>query len=265
MKKLLAASLLLASGSAFADPLSSVDAVPSHDAPTKEQQIQDKKDDWTSGFHGMVGLAVINTPTWAGVDDQETIGAPLINVHWKDTVYFEYNKLGGWLFKNDDKTFRVGLVVRSRKGCDKGDCNLVGHEVDAYGIAGVRAKWRNGRFSIDASVMGASESDSGGEGEFIAKYTFLANKQMTLTAMAKFEMLSEDAVGYLYYNTVEDGPKPDSAVNASLGLVGTYNINKDWTLIGAVLATSLDDSIADAPGVTEDSTTTALLGATYRF
>ena len=84
--------------------------------------------------------------------------------------------------------------------------------------------------------------------------------------MAKLEMLSEDAVGYLYYDTVEDSAfKPDSAVNASLGLIGTYNINKDWMLIGAVLATGYDDSIADAPGVTEDSSTTALFGATYRF
>jgi len=266
MKKWLATTLLLASGTAFAGgsgALSSVDAADAAPEATKEEQVQAKKDDWTSGFHGMVGVAAINTPTYAGVDDQETIGAPLINVHWKDTVYFEYNKIGGWLFKSDDKTFRVGLVARSRKGCDRGDCNIVGHEVDDYGVAGVRAKWRNGRFSIDASVLGASEEDSGGEAEFIAKYTFLANKQMTLTAMAKFEMLSEDAVDYLYY--ADTDANIDAVTNVSLGVIGTYNLSANWTMIGAVLATSYGDDLSDAPGVTEDSGTTALLGATYRF
>ena len=142
MEKILATSLLLASGSVFAGSgaLSSVDAADAAPELSRQEQIDAKKDDWTSGFHGMVGIAAINMPTWPGVDEQETIGAPLINVHWKDTVYFEYNKIGGWLFKNDDKTFRVGLVARQRMGCDKGDCNIPGYEVDAYSVAGVRAK-----------------------------------------------------------------------------------------------------------------------------
>lgn len=269
MKKLLATSLLLASGAAFADSTDVITDIHVADVMhqnTKKEQIQAKRDDWISGFHGMVGLAAINTPTFAGVDDQQTIGVPLINVHWEDTAYFEFNKIGGWLFKNDDKTFRIGVVARLRRGCDKGDCNIDDHEVDNYGVAGIRTKWRNGRFSIDASILGASEEDSGNEGEFIAKYTFLINKKMTLTAMAKFEVLSKDAVDYLYYDDTNfNGGEAETAVNSSLGVIGTYNLNADWTMIAAVLATSYDDSISDAPGVTEDSGTTALLGATYRF
>ncbi|WNC70513.1 MipA/OmpV family protein [Thalassotalea psychrophila] len=256
MKKLLVTSLLLASTSAVAGSgvAGSVSDVP--DTPSEA----------TSGWNASVGLGVVNAPTFAGVDETESTAVPLINVNYNDTFYFEYNKLGWWAWKPQDTGFRVGLVAQSRKGYDKGDGPL-DREIDDTGLAGLRVKWQSGMFGIDASILGSSEEDSGGEMHITAKYTFLASAKGTLTAMVKAEALSEDAVDYFYYSGAFDSDAftPDSATNVSVGLVGTYNIAPKWTLIGAVLATSYGDSISDAPGVTEDSGTTALLGATYKF
>ncbi|KGJ96035.1 MipA/OmpV family protein [Thalassotalea sp. ND16A] len=258
MKKLLLASLLTVSGAAFAGGsgvVGSVSDVPDHDASSE------------SGWNASIGLGVVNAPTFAGVDDTESTGVPLINVSYNDTFYFEYNKLGAWVWKPDDTGFRIGVVVQPRKGYDKGDGPIEGREIDDTGLAGVRMKWQSGKFGIDASLLGSSEEDSGGEVHITAKYTFLASAKGSLTAMVKLESMSEDAVDYFYYSGGVDteGFSPDSATNASVGVIGTYNLTPRWMLIGAVKATSYDDSISDAPGVTEDSGTTALVGATYKF
>ncbi len=253
MKKLLLASLLTVSGAAFAGGsgvVGSVSDVPAHDASTE------------SGWNASVGLGVVNAPTFAGVDDTESTAVPLINVSYNDTFYFEYNKLGAWLWKPDNTGFRIGVVVQPRKGYDKGDGPL-NREIDDTALAGVRMRWQSGKFGIDASLLGSSEEDSGGEVHITAKYTFLASTKGSLTAMVKLESMSEDAVDYFYYASTDSGA--DSATNASIGVIGTYNLTPKWMLIGGVLATSYDDSITDAPGVTEDTGTTALIGATYKF
>ncbi|WOH38393.1 MipA/OmpV family protein [Thalassotalea fonticola] len=265
MKKLLVTSLLLASTSAMAGGsgvAGSVSDVP--DTPTEAK----------SGWKASVGLGVVNAPTFAGVDDTESTGVPLINVSYNDTFYFEYNKLGWWAWKPQDTGFRVGLVAQSRKGYDRGDGPWIEHEVDDTGLAGVRAQWKSGMFKLDASLLASSEEDSGGEMHITASYTFLASAKGTLTGMVKAESLSEDSVNYFYYGANANSGDPlfsggESTTNVSVGLIGTYNIAPQWTLIGAVLATSYGDAISDAPtnrgtGM-EDSGTTALVGATYTF
>lgn len=253
MKKLLAASLLLVSGSALAGSgvAGSVSQVPGQYAPKQ------------SGWHVQLGAAALNAPEFPGMDDTETTAVPLLNVSYNDTFYFEFNKLGVWLWKPEDTGFRIGLVAQSRKGYDKGDGPIPNNDVDDTALAGVRAKWKSGKFVIEGSVLGSSESDSGGEAHIQARYTFLASQTGTLTGFVRFEALSEDAVDYFYYD--ERDANIDNATNSSVGVIGTYNINSKWTILGAVMATSYGDSISDAPGVTEDSGTAALLGATYTF
>ncbi len=267
MNKLAIFTVLAVPASAFASssPISDIEAIPSVEVSVKKQ----------TGFNGMVGLGAINRDVFPGVDDQETNPIPLINVNWNDIVYFEFNKLGGWLYKNEENNFRIGAVVQPRMGCDSDDCNpfFAGddHEIDSYAVAGIRTKWRSGKFSIDGSLLGSTESDSGSEAVIVGKYTFIMNNNMTLTAQLKIEALSEDAVDYLYYGDTDFGSDlglnfdSDSAINTSLGLIGTYTINPKWTAIAALTATSLGDAITDAPGVTEDTSTAIVLGAMYRF
>ena len=262
MKKLLLASLLCASGTAMAAGSGVAGSV---------SDIPDTPQEASSGWKVALGLGAVSAQTFAGVDETETNGVPLINISYDDTYYFEYNKLGAWLWKPDNSGFRVGLVAQSRKGYDRGDGPWAAHEVDDTGLFGVRAKWQSGMFGVDASILGSSEEDSGGEMTVTAKYTFIASAKGTLTAMAKFESLSEDAVNYFYYGANVNGGTPlvsggESTTNVSLGVVGTYNIAPQWTLVGAVLATSSCDAIADVPtNRMTDSGTTALIGATYTF
>ncbi|WP_068546358.1 MipA/OmpV family protein [Thalassotalea crassostreae] len=261
MKKLLLASLLtVASGSAFAKAgvAGSVDNVPA------------QGEEAGSGWSVQLGLGVVSAPEFAGSDETETTAVPLINVSYNNWAYFEYNKLGAWLWQPDDTGLRLGVVATPKKGYDKGDGPFPGHEVDDQTLAGLRVNWKSGMFALDAQVLGSAEEDSGGEVRVQGTYTWVLSEKATLTALVKVEAVSEDAVDYYYYggNVQDNTYTPDAANNVSFGVIGTYAIAPKWTLLGAVLNTSYDDSITDVQkfsGNAEDSGTTAFVGATYKF
>ncbi|NTS78087.1 MipA/OmpV family protein [Catenovulum sp. SM1970] len=257
-----AASLLAFSGASYAN----VDEIP------------DVETDKGSGFHGIVGLGAMNAPEYVGGSENETIAVPLINVNYNDTFYFKFNR-AGWKFWKPSEKFFLGLELGRRAGWEKEDLessfdnieNISSpqlEERDAIVLAGINAGYKSGRFNAEISILGGSADENvndvepGGEVVVRASYTFIANEKFTLSAAAKVESLSEDTVEYLYGTPTYKG---DSTTNATIALVGTYNLNKSWVIMAAAGGTSLGDEIADSPLVADDSQSIALLGAAYKF
>jgi len=213
------------------------------------------------GFNGQIGLGVANLPKYVGGDDTETIAIPLINVNYNDRIYFNFNKLGGWLYKSNNG-FRVGGLITIHQGYDAKDVpdkyNWVGDREHSV-MAGLNVAYNQGRLSTEAGYLTDVSDESEGTKFYVqASYTFLANATYTFTAMGKIEHQDEDLVNY-YYGV------NDSGTNASIGLIGTYKLSQRWSLLGAVTVATLDDNIIDSPIVEGDSYSMALLGATYSF
>ena len=256
MIKYVALALSLVSASAFAtSTVGSMNSVP------------DVNNDSKKGFHGQVGLGVAIIPEYIGAEDSKSVGVPLINVNYNDTFYFKFNRLGAWFYKHDNG-FRVGGVLTMQAGYDKGDLpdnfKLIGSRENTT-LVGINAIYKKGMFSIETGFLAGmgdnNKSDEGSEGNKFyatASYTFLATPKYTLTGMVKLENWDEDLVQY-YYDT------KDASTNVTVGLVGTYKLNKKWTLLGAVTTTSLGDEIADSLIVEDDSSNIVLVGATYSF
>ena len=228
--------------------------------------VPDVKNESKKGFHGQVGLGAINKSEYLGSDDSETIAVPLINVSYNDTFYFKLNRLGAWFYKNN-QGFRVGGVITTQGGYDKEDLpkNYQLFDRDSTTLIGVNAQYKRGMFSAEAGfLLGTGDNakdDEGSEGGKLyvqAGYTFVATSQYTLTGTVKIENWNEDLVEYYCGNK-------DSAMNVTAGVIGTYNINKKWTLIGAATVTSMGDEITDSPIVVNDSSNMLLIGATYSF
>ncbi len=255
MIKYAALALSLTSISVFAS--STIDSMNS---------VPDVRNESKKGFHGQVGLGVINKSEYLGADDSETIAVPLINVSYNDTFYFKLNRLGAWFYKNN-QGFRVGGVITTQGGYDKEDLpkNYQLFDRDNTTLIGINAQYRKGLFSAETGyLVGTGDNtkdDKGSEGgKFYAQasYTFLATSQYTLTGTVKVENWDEDLVEYYYGNK-------DAAMNVTAGIIGTYNINRKWTLLGAVTVTSVGDEIADSPISVDDSANMLLIGATYSF
>ncbi len=254
MRKLLLASLLSIPCTALAAPgvLGDVSEVP------------DKHGEQKSGWNVSLGLGAVYFPEFPGVDDDETNAVPLINVNYENTYYLEFYKLGAWLWSPRNTGIRMGVVAKPRRGYDRGDGPIEYHDVDDTILAGARAKWNTGQFALDGYLLASTESDSGPEVHLTGTYYFLQSKQATISGFAGAEFLSEDAIDYLYYEEgAYDGA--DSTINLNVGVVGTYNIAPQWNVIGSVSLKSYGSEIEDAPGVTEDNGTTALLGVLYTF
>lgn len=226
--------------------------------------MPDVENNAKKGFHGQVGIAAASMPEYIGGDDTETVALPLINVSYNDTFYIKYNRLGAWVYKADNG-FRLGGVVTYQKGWESSDGDLLKGRKDRDDsiMAGANVAWAQGKFSTEAGyVTDISDNSDGNKAYVQAAYTILAEPSYALSLFAKVENLDSDVTDY-YYGT--DDYSADSATNATLGLVGTYKINKKWTAIAAVSGTSLDDEIKDSPLVEEDTYNMVAVGVTYSF
>ncbi len=244
-------ALALLSGSSLAASINDVNRLPDNEVKAKK------------GLHGQVGLAAASLPEFVGSDESKTSVLPIINVHYNDRFYFKFNRLGAWLYKNDNG-FRFGGVVTSHSGYDKED--IKNNELaqswgdrDASFMAGLNVAYRYQKLNIEAGyVTDVSNNSEGAKFYTSASYTVFADKEKTLTLNARVERLDEDMVGY-YYGIDE------ATLNTTLGVIGTYKLSKNWTAIGAVTVTALGDEVSDSVISTDDNANVALLGAVYSF
>lgn len=244
-------ALALFSGSSLAASINDVNRLPDTGAQAKK------------GLHGQVGLAVASLPEFVGSDESKSAVLPVINVQYNDRFYFKFNRLGAWFYKNDNG-FRFGGVVTSHSGYGKED--LKNSELaqtwgdrDASIMAGLNVAYRYKKLNIDAGyVTDVSDNADGAKFYASANYTIFADKQKTLTLNARIERLDKDMVGY-YYGV------DDATINATIGVIGTYKLSKNWAAIAALTATSLGDEISDSVIATDDKTNVALLGVVYNF
>ena len=106
-----------------------------------------------------------------------------------------------------------------------------------------------------------NKDDEGSEGvkAYVqASYTFLATRQYSLTGTIKVENWNEDLVEYYYGNK-------DSAMNISAGVLGTYKINKKWTLLGAATEVSIGDKIIESAIFVNSFSSMIVPGVTHSF
>ncbi len=242
---------------ALADVVSDASAVAGFDA-------RDESKDWS----GMLGLAALSAPEYIGSEDDETTGAPVIIVDYRDTAYFRVNRGGYWFWKPNDSV-RVGALIRLRPGAWEDDDDSIEDlgplpagfdEPDAQAEPGLNVKWHSGMASAELEVTSGEDTNVGGSFD----YRFVLTDRTALTVRLGFEMLGEDEVNYQWYGDTS-GADVDSATNTSLTLVGTTRLNPSWTVFYGARTTSLDDEIDDSPIVEEDTYTVGFVGAGWNF
>jgi outer membrane scaffolding protein for murein synthesis (MipA/OmpV family) len=225
--------------------------------------IPDNGKDSTKGFHGQVGIAIANLPKFSGSDDKESVLLPLINANYNDRFYFKFNRLGAWFYKNDNG-FRFGGVITSHAGYDKedikqGDIGLLWGDRDTSLMAGLNFSYKYQRFSAETGyVSDISDNSEGAKTYLTASYRFFLDKQISLSVNANVELLDADIVKYYY-------GKDKSTVNATLGVVATYRLSKNWHAMAALTTTALGDEISESVVSSKDNYNVAIAGVTYSF
>ncbi len=259
IKKIAAVSMLSACSSmAMADVVSDATSVADFDA-------RDESKDWS----GMLGLAALRAPEYWGSEDDETTGAPVIIVDYKDTAYFRVNRGGFWFWKPSD-TFRVGALIKLRPGAWEDDDDSIEDlgplpdgfdEPDAQVEPGINALWQSGPVSAELQITSGEDTNVAGSFD----YRFTMSKQTAITLRLGFEVLGEDEVIYQWYGDDSSIADVDESTNTSLALIGTTRINPSWTVFYGAQTTELDSDIEDSIIVEEDTYTVAFIGAGWNF
>ena len=260
---LITTSLLLTSTLSYAN----MDEIPELDA---------KKG---SGLHGLVGIGAMSVPDYVGGSENEVHAIPLININYHDTYYIKFNRAGWWFWRPSHSNFRVGAELGFRQGWERDDLkesldtmfdlsNPQYKKVDDSILYGLNAAFQAGRFSAEISLLNSSadenfyDQEPGTELVLRASYSIMATRNFNVTASTKVEALSEDTTDFLYGI---NGYAPDSAVNVSFAVIGSYKFSKNWLMLGGAGVNLLDDEIADSPIVEDDTQSMALLGVAYSF
>ena len=260
-------ALSMFGSAALADVVSDASSVAGFDA-------SDDSKDWS----GMLGLAALSSPEYIGSEDDETTGAPVIIVDYKDTAYFRVDRAGYWFWKPNE-SFRVGALIKLRPGAWEDDDDSIEDlgalpagfdEPDAQAEPGLNLKWHRDMLTAELEVTSGEDTNVGGK----LSYRFMLSERSSLIARIGFEILGEDEVNYQWYGDTS-GADVDSATNTSLALIelkqrerGLANLGVDFgatdfpAVAGALggkgvavrdrpaLAAALEDGLAVTDGFT---------------
>jgi outer membrane protein len=258
-----ATTLMLASATAVGGMVGDVADVQS------TSQVSAEKD-----FTGLIGVGALLRPEYIGSNDDETKAVPLINISYKDTVYFAYNRLGVWFWKSADASLRFGAVAKPRRGYeDHYDKRLRGMgDRDDSIEAGLNVAWRYDRANIEIGYLTDVSDESDGNSAYVnLGYAFLRSPEWSLSGHLNFEYLDDDVTRYYWgvpksrATANRSAYKPDEAWNTSVGLIGSYAFADSWQLLGGAFYTMTGDEIADSPIVKEEDYMTAFVGVGWKF
>jgi outer membrane protein len=226
----------------------------------------------TSAWHGLLGVGVVTTQTALG--ETRTLPLPLVAVTYRDTFYWHIVRGGVWLLKSDDRSARLGLAVKMRRGFDPDNFDqLTGmSERDRSVEAGVVGRWRIRPITINAAYYtDVSGTTNGGSANVGVSYRVPLGERWSLTPTLSAEWLSAKVVDY-YYGVLPSeatAARPAytgaSTLNLRAGVMTRYRLAREWALFGGVSYTRLGSGIADSPIVVRENVASAMFGAAWHF
>ncbi len=223
-------------------------------------------------WHGLVGGAVIALQQ--PVADRRGYILPLVAVTYRDTVFWHFGQLGAYVLNNADRSARLAVVLKARRGYDPADyAGLAGmNKRDTSIEAGVTGVWRTSsvitRYGYFSDVSGHSYGDSA---QLSFSHPFRLAPRWFIAPGLGAEWLSDKVVDYYY------GVKPTEATATRPAYAGTASLNlrvgvmllhllpDHWVVFGGASLTRLGSGISDSPIVIHDSIGALHLGWAWYF
>jgi len=222
---------------------------------------------------GLLGGVAVNTGRYAGSDDRVTVPMPLVYFNYNDRLYWSIASVGGWLWRSDDRSFRLGLLAKSRGRVDGDDAPYDGiTDRDASIDAGLNIAWRVTPLVVGVSWLGDALGRSHGQTASLRlSLPIRLDERWSTSPSLVADWMDDKLVDYYYGVTAAEtaGGAPLYAGNESLNLRAgwsvTYRLSRAWSLLGGVSYTRLGDGMADSPLVTRSDNLLVYAGAAWNF
>lgn len=222
---------------------------------------------------GFVGAGVFNTGRYLGGDERVSFPLPLVYFDYNDRVYWSIASVGGWLWRSDDRRFRLGLLAKARgavRGADTGYAGIADRNASAD--AGINLVWNPRPLTIGLSWLGDIGDRSNGHSASLrlSKRMLLGGRWITTPGVVA-EWLDDDLVDYYYGVTPAEtgGGAPVYAGRRTTNLRAAwslaYRLTTHWTLTGGVSYTKLGTGLDDSPLTARERNTLVFVGVGWSF
>lgn len=225
------------------------------------------------GVSWSLGLGVISAPRpYVGAENRTT-AIPLLELSYKR--FFVQGIRVGYRVTGAGP-FSLSAVAGPRfLGYEEDDSPFLRGMADRAGAidVGMSAAWNHRRWGVAGhlrhDVSGHSDGTQAGVDLFLRRATLAG--RLRLQPALGLEWLDANTVDY-YYGVRPQEARPDrpayrgtATVNASLGLLASYQLDRRLALIVLVNGSLLGDGAADSPIVDGKASYFGLAGITYRF
>ncbi|MFN2408805.1 MAG: MipA/OmpV family protein, partial [Halomonas sp.] len=143
-------------------------------------------------WEGSVGAGVFSVPEYLGSDENETRGWPSASITYGDTFYASVRDGIGWNLLRQGN-WKVSPFITYQSGRDN-DGELRGlDKVDDGAAAGVRARYSNGPWGLEAATKAPIGGDIDGyEADLKASWRTMLSEQMAFTVGPQLTYSSDD-------------------------------------------------------------------------
>ncbi|ALS34363.1 outer membrane protein [Pseudoalteromonas translucida KMM 520] len=204
--------------------------------------------------------------------DSKTLGLPMVNYTGERLTLkgymLDYKLLG-------DEGLNWSVILEPGQFFDSTDSDNVAikalneRKMSLYAGTKVSYAASFGRVSASIShdVLGHGD---GAKFKTDYSYPVKLTKELMLAPFVGVEINSSQLSNY-YYGVAEgesstfDAYELSSTVNYNIGLLASYQLNKNWNVNALVKFNQLDADIEDSPIIDTDNLTTAMMSITYHF
>ncbi len=220
------------------------------------------------GWNGTAGFGPIVFPKYTGGKGARVWPIPLLSIDYNETFYVEIQRVGVYVLASDDKKIGLGLAVEPRFGFSAGD------DPRLTGMATRRDSLEGGlTFDWDFDVVAFSlayfqdmnHTSRGSSARASIYKPLVKNERWDFGALLAFDHLSSKVANYYFGvrpneeliqavpNSPDASPLPGyprrayqapAATNTTIGISGTYNLNKKNAILFGVTSTYLGSGVA---------------------
>jgi outer membrane scaffolding protein for murein synthesis (MipA/OmpV family) len=225
-------------------------------------------------FHGLIGGAHVNYDKIIGEQERGNAVLPLVILSYAGTAYWAIAGGGVWLASTDDRSLRLGVAMRLRRGWKTdGEDELSGLQDRERTVdVGFSSVWRTRAVTVGASVYSDVSGNSDGRSATArVSVPWHISSRWSITPTVGLEWWSDELVDHYYgVSSAEATPfraeyAGRSATNVRVGLGTGYWFESGWQLLGGLGYTRFGDGITASPIVSRDDTRVAYVGAWWLF
>jgi len=222
---------------------------------------------------GSLGVVTINTGKYIGSDERVTVPLPLIYFNYNDRLFWSIASVGTWIWRTDDRRFKIGLLVKARGGLKGDQTEYTGIEDRDPSIdAGLNLAWRLSPVVIGASWFADALDRSHGQSANVRFSLPVAlGERWSMVPGIAVDWQNRNLVDYYFGVSTSEtsGGAPVYAGKATTNLIAgwslRYRLSRQWSITGGLSYSHLGDGIADSPLVSQSSNLLVYAAASWGF